>query len=115
MRDFHKRGHEDVMAELHGALADRAVYLSWDMDAFDPSCAPGVCMPAWGGLSAREGLDVLRDLHGLRIVAADINAVSPSHDINGMTAFLATAVTYEILLLMKVSKTEHSTTAAETI
>jgi arginase family enzyme len=42
MRDFHKRGHDDVMAELRGALSGRAVYLSWDMDVFDPSCAPGV-------------------------------------------------------------------------
>jgi agmatinase len=115
MRDFQKRGHDNVMEELRGALAGRAVYLSWDMDAFDPSCAPGVCTPAWGGFSAREGLDVLRDLHGLRIVAADINTVSPSHDINGMTAFLAAAVTYEILLLMQVSKTEHGTAAAKAI
>jgi len=100
MRDFHKRGHEDVMTELRAALSGRSVYLSWDMDVFDPSCAPGVCTPAWGGFSAREGLEVLRDLEGLNIVAADINTVSPPQDINGMTAFLAAAVTYEILLLI---------------
>ncbi|MFT6305207.1 MAG: agmatinase [Halioglobus sp.] len=113
MRDFHKRGHDDVMTELRGALSDRAVYLSWDMDVFDPSCAPGVCTPAWGGFSAREGLEVLRDLEGLRIVAADINTVSPAHDINGMTAFLAAAVTYEILLLIRCARFENGTLAAE--
>lgn len=113
MRDFQKRGHDNVMAELRDALAGRSVYLSWDMDVFDPSCAPGVCTPAWGGFSAREGLDVLRDLSGLRIVAADINTVSPSHDINGMTAFLAAAVSYEILLLIQEYKTENSTSNTE--
>lgn len=114
MRDFHKRGHDDVMAELRNALSGRAVYLSWDMDVFDPSCAPGVCTPAWGGFSAREGLELLRDLEGLRIVAADINTVSPAQDINGMTAFLAAAVTYEILLLIWRARTENGTLAAET-
>jgi len=106
MREFQKRGHDNVMSELREALAGRAVYLSWDMDVFDPSCAPGVCTPAWGGFSAREGLDVLRDLEGLRIVAADVNTVSPAQDINGMTAFLAAAVSYEILLLINAADDE---------
>lgn len=100
MRHFMERGHDDVLAELQETLANRPIYLSWDMDVFDPSCAPGVCTPAWGGFLAREGLEIVRDLAGLNIVAADINTVSPPHDINGMTAFLAAAMTYEILLLI---------------
>lgn len=100
MRNFMERGHDDVLAELQETLANRPIYLSWDMDVFDPSCAPGVCTPAWGGFLAREGLEIVRDLAGLNIVAADINTVSPPHDINGMTAFLAAAMTYEILLLI---------------
>ena len=100
MRDFMKRGHDDVMAELQKTLAGRPVYLSWDMDVFDPSCAPGVCTPTWGGFIAREGLELIRDLAGLNVVAADVNTVSPPHDVNGMTSFLAAAMTYEILLLL---------------
>jgi agmatinase len=100
MRDFMHRGHDNVLAELRSTLAGRPVYLSWDMDVFDPSCAPGVCTPTWGGFLAREGLEILRDLAGLDIVAADVNTVSPPHDLNGMTAFLAAAMTYEILLLI---------------
>ena len=100
MREFMDRGHTDVLAELRETLAGRSVYLSWDMDVFDPSCAPGVCTPAWGGFLAREGLEIVRDLAGLNIVAADINTVSPPHDINGMTAFLAAAMTYEVMLVI---------------
>jgi arginase family enzyme len=69
------------------------------MDFFDPSCAPGVCTPTWGGATAREGLGFLRKLKGLNIVGADINTVSPPHDVGGMTAFLAGAVALEILTL----------------
>jgi agmatinase len=78
------------------------------MDVFDPSCAPGVCTPAWGGFSAREGIEFLRALDGLNIVGADINTVSPPHDVNGMTAFLAATVTYEILLLIWRAKGDRS-------
>lgn len=100
MRELQAEGVAETAERLHAALAGRPVYLSWDMDVFDPSCAPGVCTPAWGGLSAREGLDFLRGLEGLEIVGADVNTVSPPQDVNGMTAFLAAAVTFEILLLI---------------
>ena len=101
MHEFQTLGAEAVARSLHERLAGRPVYLSWDMDVFDPSCAPGVCTPIWGGFSAREGLDFLRLLTGLDIVAADINTVSPPQDVNGMTAFLAAAVTYETILLIE--------------
>ncbi len=100
LRDFQDRGPAAAIAELRESLEGRPVYLSWDMDVFDPSCAPGVCTPVWGGFSAREGLEVLRALEGLDVVAADVNTVSPPQDVQGMTAFLAAAVTYEILLLI---------------
>lgn len=103
MHEYWRSGPDAVLAELNEKFSDRPVYLSWDMDVFDPSCAPGVCTPAWGGFSAREGLDLLRGLSGLRIVGADINTVSPPHDVNGMTAFLAATVAYEILLLIDKS------------
>ena len=68
------------------------MYLCFDMDFFDPSCAPGVCTPTFGGASAREGLTLISGLRGLNIVAIDVNTVSPPHDVGGMTAFLAATV-----------------------
>ena len=56
---------------------------------FDPSCAPGVFTPTWGGASAREGLHLLQGLAGLNIVATDVNTLSPLYDVGGMSAFLA--------------------------
>lgn len=92
-------GLADLVAHLHARLADRLVYLCWDMDFFDPSAAPGVCTPAWGGVSAREGLYILRRLAGLRFVGFDVNTVSPPHDIGGLTAALAGRVMLEMLFL----------------
>jgi agmatinase len=98
--DLLARGIPSVLEEVHATLAGRPVYLCFDMDFFDPSCAPGVCTPAWGGASAREGLALLQGLAGLDLVACDINTVSPPHDVGGMTAFLAATVMLECLFLI---------------
>jgi len=94
-----RRGYDDVIAHVHRRLAGRPVYLCFDMDFFDPSCAPGVCTPTWGGASASEGLGLLQRLAGLDFIAFDVNTVSPPHDVAGMTAFLAGTVMLECLAL----------------
>ena len=102
---LNSRGITDVLAELHDRLAGRPVYLCFDMDFFDPSCAPGVCTPTFGGASAREGLSLISGLRGLDIVAVDVNTVSPPHDVGGMTAFLAaTVMLYGLALIADPKK-----------
>ena len=98
------RGLLQTADDLKRHLGKRPVYLCFDMDFFDPSCAPGVCTPTWGGASAREGLGFLQALAGINCVAADINTVSPPHDTGGMTAFLASTVALEILTLICQAK-----------
>jgi agmatinase len=98
--DLFRRGVPDVLAYVHQRLRGRPVYLCFDMDFFDPSCAPGVCAPTWGGASSREGLELLQGLAGLDFVAFDVNTVSPPHDVGGMTAFLAATVMLECLYLI---------------
>jgi agmatinase len=98
--DLLRRGFAQTMAEFRDLVGHRPVYLCWDMDVFDPSVAPGVCTPAWGGLSAREGIELMRSLAGLNIVAADFNTVSPPHDVQGMTASLCAHMIMEAMLLL---------------
>ncbi len=100
------RGFENVLASIQEQLAGRPVYLCFDMDFFDPSCAPGVCTPTWGGATAREGLSLLQGLAGLNFVAFDVNTVSPPHDVGGMTAFLAGTVMIQCLALACIARGE---------
>lgn len=93
-------GFGQRMAEFRDQAAGRPVYICFDMDVFDPSCAPGVCSPSWGGLSAREGIDLVRTLTDLNIVAVDVATVSPPQDVNNMAAHLCAHVIYEMLVLL---------------
>ena len=102
--ELRRRGLPDVLAELHEALAGRPVHLCFDMDYIDPSAAPGVATPTWGGPDAAGALDLLHGLAGLRVVSADINTVSPPHDAAGMTASLAAHVMLVALNLIALGR-----------
>ena len=99
MREIEKIGIPGLVERMRAKCGKRPVYLCFDMDVFDPSCAPGVCAPSWGGLTAREGLAILRGIGGLNIVAVDVNTISPPHDVGGMSALLAANVMLEGMLL----------------
>lgn len=98
--DLVRRGFAQTIAQFREGAGRHPVYICFDMDVFDPSCAPGVATPTWGGLSAREGIDLIRALTGLNIVAVDVNTVSPAQDVNNMAAHLCAHVVYEFLVLL---------------
>lgn len=97
MRTIRERGVAAVLGEIRETVGSRPVYLCWDMDVFDPSVAPGVVTPAWGGLTTGEGLELLRGLAALEVVVFDVNTVSPTHDLRDQTGSLAAHVVLEML------------------
>jgi arginase family enzyme len=103
-REVRARGVADVAAEIRDRVGRRPVYLCFDMDYIDPSAAPGVATPTWGGPDAAGAFDLLHALEGLNIVAADINTVSPPHDVGGMTACLAGHVAVVAFNLMYLGR-----------
>lgn len=74
------------------------LYVSIDLDGFDPAFAPGVAHHEPGGPSVREFLQVLHRVRG-PIVGADIVELHPARDINGMTATLAAKLVKELAAL----------------
>ena len=90
--ELRAQGCAAALAQVRETVDGRPVYLCFDMDFFDPSCAPGVATPTWGGPDAASAFDLLHGLAGLRIVSVDVNTVSPPHDVGGMTACLAAHV-----------------------
>ena len=48
---------------------DTPVYLSFDIDAIDPSACPGTGTPEIGGLTTAQGLEIVRGCKGLNLVS----------------------------------------------
>ena len=77
---------------------DGPLYISIDMDGFDPSCAPGVSHLEPGGLGARDVIDVLLAVE-TPIAGADVVELNPHRDFNAMTAMLAAKLVKELAAL----------------
>ncbi len=67
----------------------KSLYLSLDMDFFDPAVAPGVSNPEPGGYSFSDYLTILQSLYKTRLVGMDVVELSPPYDPSGVTATLA--------------------------
>ncbi len=72
------------------------LYISLDMDGFDPAYAPGVSHHELGGLSSRQVIDLIQSID-TEVVGADIVEYNPNKDFQNMTAFLAAKMMKEIL------------------
>jgi arginase len=92
MKDIDRHGIA-VTVERAIALASEGtggIHVSFDLDACDPTVAPGVGTPVRGGLSYREAhmvMELVADSR--RLVALDLVEVNPTLDIRNATAELA--------------------------
>ncbi len=74
------------------------VYLSLDIDVFDPTVAPGTGTPEPGGLSYRQVTALLRGIaRKARIKGLDVVEVNPLYDPAGITALLAARVIIDVM------------------
>ncbi|HZK48724.1 MAG TPA: agmatinase [Thermoleophilia bacterium] len=87
-----------VQRVLETVPAGAPLYLSIDIDAFDPSIAPGTGTPEPGGLTYLEGRELLRALarHG-DVVGIDLVEVSPPYDHAECTSILASRLLLDLM------------------
>ena len=86
--DVFARGLEAVLKDADEYLqgCDR-IYLSLDMDAIDPSYAPGLGTPEPFGMTPREVRTVIRH-YAPRTVGFDLIEISPEYDAGDVTSVL---------------------------
>lgn len=97
IEEFFDRGIPDVMDEARRIAGRGRTYLSYDIDFVDPAYAPGTGTPEIGGPTSYQALQVLRELNGVNIVAADLVELSPPFDAAGGTAYLGASLLFEML------------------
>lgn len=95
VRQFRRLGTEGVL-ELIPAGA--RYYVTIDIDAFDPSIAPGTGTPSHGGFLYWEILEFLQGLARRGdVVGIDLVEVAPAYDPAGITAILAAQILLNFL------------------
>jgi agmatinase len=100
---------ENLLPSVKAALREfrgRPLYVTFDIDAFDPAYAPGTGTPEPGGFSPREVFDsfyALRESHRrgeVRVVGLDLVEVAPAVDPSERTAILAAKLIREAIICL---------------
>ena len=106
-REVHEKGTAWAVATAKDIVGEAETYLTFDIDALDPSAAPGTGTPVWGGLHSWQAAAMLRDLAGINLVGGDVVEVSPPYDTTGATAIAGAHVGYELICLYHWAKTQR--------
>jgi arginase len=100
MKDIDRQGMAAVAehAVKLAGMATAGIHVSFDLDACDPSIAPGVGTPVKGGLNYREAhllMEIVADAGLLK--ALDLVEVNPTLDVRNATAQLGTELALSAL------------------
>ena len=90
----------DALQQALAPLKGKPIYLTVDLDWFDPAVLPGTGTPEPGGFLWRDFAAVVDVLRGHRLVAADVVELAPQLDSSGVSSVLAAKVTRSLILLM---------------
>lgn len=88
---------EEELKDAFSTL-NRRIYISIDIDALDPSIAPGVSCPEPGGLTYTQLCKALSALSSFKVLGLDIVEVNPLLDINDLTSYVAAKLLSKLLI-----------------
>lgn len=103
MKEYKKRGADDVVAQIKEVLAGKPVYITLDLDCLDPTIAPAVANiePGFKGFDVDQAVQLLHAVRGMNIVGADVVCMMPTKDNpNQITALTATALLFEMISMI---------------
>jgi len=95
VRQLRKLGVDGVLARIPSGVR---YYITIDIDAFDPSIAPGTGTPSHGGFLYYEVLELLDGLcQQGQVVGVDLVEVAPDYDPTSSTSTLAAQVLMNLI------------------
>lgn len=97
-RSIRKLGLKHAVSSLQDFTRNcRRVYLSVDMDVFDPAFAPGVATPEPEGIFPTDFLELLYEIIDSKFIALDVVEVTPPYDPSMITSMLAAKIIIEFI------------------
>lgn len=86
---------------LRKVVGDGPTYISFDIDALDPSQAPGTGTPEVGGMFTWQAMAIMKRLGGLNLVGMDLVEVCPPYDLAEITALAGASLVWNYLTLIQ--------------
>jgi agmatinase len=100
--DIIELGINATVKKIIAKCGSNKVYMSIDLDCMDPGVAPGVSVPAPGGLFPLDLIYMIKKIsENLQILGMDIVELSPDYDLNQNTANHAARILMETIASLK--------------
>ena len=100
--DIIEFGINATVKKIIAKCGSNKVYMSIDLDCMDPGVAPGVSVPAPGGLFPLDLIYMIKKIsENLQILGMDIVELSPGYDLNQNTANHAARILMETIASLK--------------
>ena len=100
--DIIEFGINATVKKIIAKCGSNKVYMSIDLDCMDPGVAPGVSVPAPGGLFPLDLIYMIKKIsENLQILGMDIVELSPDYDLNQNTANHAARILMETIASLK--------------
>ena len=91
---------EVLIHKISDVHETRPIYLTLDLDFFDPSCLPGTGTPEPGGETFHSFVKLVKILCHKNFVGADVVELAPSIDSTGNSSIFATKVVRELIMAL---------------
>ena len=102
--DIIELGINATVNKIVAKCGSNKVYMSIDLDCMDPGVAPGVSVPAPGGLFPVDLIYMIKKMcENLQILGMDLVELSPDYDLNQNTANHAARILMETIASLKTS------------
>ncbi|MDF2179665.1 agmatinase [Aliiglaciecola sp. CAU 1673] len=95
-----RTSRESFLEDVRAIAADRPVYLTLDLDYFDPSFLPGTGTPEPGGEDFHSFIKLVKLLSQKNFVGCDVVELSPEIDSSGNSSVFAAKVVRELILCL---------------
>jgi len=87
---------KQALENFHGT----PIYLTFDLDWFDPSIMPGTGTPEPGGYFWEDFAAIIEVLKSHKLIGADVVELSPKLDNSGISSILAAKVIRSLIMLL---------------
>tara|TARA_Y100001968_G_scaffold330632_1_gene383028 strand:- start:1274 stop:2110 length:837 start_codon:yes stop_codon:yes gene_type:complete len=92
--------HANHLEKALESFMGKPIYLTFDLDWFDPSIMPGTGTPEPGGYFWNDFAEIIEVLKSHNLIGADVVELSPKLDNSGISSILAAKVIRSLIMLL---------------